>query len=411
MKCGQHLAIVALALCLMGGHTLPEAEKPPREADDPAAVAALKPLANLFETDPQGRLRVLAFNPQAHVNDDDLRHLAGLAALYQLILTDRITDAGLDDVGKVRTLGALSLSNGITDDGLKRLKRLTGLTYLICDCPQVTDAGLEHLSGLRKLYTLSLRNTAVTDAGLAHLKGLTELRLLFLSNTPITDAGLEHIKALHNLSALSVENTGVTAEGLRKFKQTLHLVRVTGPGQTSPPLALFDRHPGRRERTRRDDDPAAVLAIKLVARRMEMDETGCVSSLAFREKVVDNDLKQLAGLAGPDRLYFPAGAAVTDAGLEHVGKVKTLTCIDLNGLPVTSGGLKHLESLRHLFSLMLNDTKIDDRGLEHLAGMEKLYSLSLAGTAVTDAGLKHLRRLPGLHSLDLDRTGVSDAGL
>jgi hypothetical protein len=203
----------------------------------------------------------------------------------------------------------------------------------------------------------------------------------------------------------------VTAEGLRKFQQTQHVKLARGPGQTSQTFRSYAPDAARSERTRRDDDPAAVLALKLVSRCMEMDESGCVSSLAFRDRVTDKDLRHLAGLAGPDGLSFPSEASVTDAGLEYVGKVKTLTSINLDGLPVTSDGLKRLQPLRHMFYLDLNDTKIDDRGLECLAGMERLYHLSLAGTAVTDAGLKHLRRLPDLHSLNLNHTGVSDAGL
>ena len=82
--------------------------KAAREADDPAAVAALKPLASDigFQTDPQGRLHVLGFKYGAHVQDDDLRHLAGLAALHHLMLPAGITDAGLVYVGKMQTLGA-----------------------------------------------------------------------------------------------------------------------------------------------------------------------------------------------------------------------------------------------------------------------------------------------------------------
>ena len=211
---------------------------------------------------------------------------------------------------------------------------LTSLTFLACDCPHVTDAGLEHLKGLRRLFMLSLQGTAMTDAGLVHLEALTELHTLVLCNTRITDAGLEHIKAMHQLSTLNVENTDVTAEGLRKLKQTLHRLHVAGPGHTFSSPASFDPHPARHERTRIEDDPAAVLAIKRVARSMEMDETGCVSSLAFREKVTDDDLKHLAGLACPNRLYFPSEAVLTDAGLGAIGKVKTLTGIHLNGFPL-----------------------------------------------------------------------------
>lgn len=405
----RNLAIAVLALCLLGGGTLPEAERLPRETDDPAALAALKPLAITFTTDPQGRLNVLGLNDTA--KDDDLRHLAGLAALHHLMLNDKITDAGLGHVRKARTLGALSLGRNIADEGLKCLEPLTGLTWLSCDCPHVTDAGLPHLKHLTKLYTLSLRNAAVTDAGLVNLKDLAGLTMLYLSGTQITDAGLEHLKGLVKLTTLDVTDTNVTADGVRRFRQTLHLTRVIGPGSPPDHAITIDVFSARRQRQRSEDDPAAVLALKSVSRTMEMDATGCIDALTLRARTTDNDLKAVAGLAGPARLALQQNAAISDDGLQYMGKLATLTSLWLDDIPINGQGLKYLKNLKHLSDLHLKNTNVNDDALQHLAALPELRTLSLSGTRVTDAGLKHLKGLAELHSLDLDYTDVGDAGL
>jgi len=95
------------------------------------------------------------------------------------------------------------VSPTITDAGLIHLKGLTKLQTLGLDGRTITDAGLVHLKGLTNLQTLHLRATQITDAGLVHLKGLTGLQTLYLSDTAITDTGVAQLKkALPNCKIL-----------------------------------------------------------------------------------------------------------------------------------------------------------------------------------------------------------------
>ena len=106
-----------------------------------------------------------------------MRIVGGFAKLRELFMEGtRITDAGLEDVGRLSQLQCLDLAT-----------------------TRVNDAGLARLTGLRKLTELNLRETRVTDAGVAHLAGLTSLESLDLSGTKVSDNGMVYLKGLSRL--------------------------------------------------------------------------------------------------------------------------------------------------------------------------------------------------------------------
>lgn len=128
----------------------------------------------------------------------------GLARLRMLTLYNtRITDAGLEPVGRLSHLQALHLSD-----------------------TAVTDAGLRHLLGLTELRELGLNRTRITDAGLAQLKAFPNLSSLALDGTHVTDEGLAQLKALRHLKHLAVNRTGVTPAGIQELKRALPNVQV-----------------------------------------------------------------------------------------------------------------------------------------------------------------------------------------
>ena len=86
---------------------------------------------------------------------------------------------------------------------------------------------------------------------------------------------------------------------------------------------------------------------------------------------------------------------ITDAGLEHVGKLSNLATLDLRHDKFTDAGLAHLARLPGLTSLNLHKCRrITDAGLAHVAKLSNLTTLDLSFcTGITDAGLAHLRDL------------------
>jgi internalin A len=85
--------------------------------------------------------------------------------------------------------------------------------------------------------------------------------------------------------------------------------------------------------------------------------------------------------------------------------------VDFRRAAITDAELKELKKLRNLQSLNLSGTRVTDAGLKTLKDLASLQSLDLVGTRVTDAGLKDLKDLKSLRVLLLDRTRVSDAGV
>jgi hypothetical protein len=127
------------------------------------------------------------------------RHLAALPALRKATLweIDGLDDEALTHIGKVTTLRELELGDAqITSAGLKHLRGLRELTFLgLGWTKDVTDAGLPELAALSNLEVLVLSGTKVTDAGLSHLAKLPKLKEVRLATLPqVTDAGLLKLK-------------------------------------------------------------------------------------------------------------------------------------------------------------------------------------------------------------------------
>ena len=79
---------------------------------------------------------------------------------------------------------------GITDAGLKVLRKMPNLEHLDLRGTAVGDAGLASLAPLHNLQTLGLYGTTVTDAGLPALQRLPGLRRLYVGGTRVTPPGL-----------------------------------------------------------------------------------------------------------------------------------------------------------------------------------------------------------------------------
>jgi Leucine-rich repeat (LRR) protein len=106
------------------------------------------------------------------------------------------TDKGLKEVGRLKKLQYLDLSNlNITDDGLKELRNLIELKRLYVVNTWITDSGLINLTAFKNLDALDLRGTQVTDGGVAQLEQLKKLGWLGLSLTKVTESGLRSLEA------------------------------------------------------------------------------------------------------------------------------------------------------------------------------------------------------------------------
>lgn len=286
--------------------------------------------------------RVEAFAQGYGVVDSDLARLVGLKQLRLLDLRyNRISDAGLEHVAQFKQLERLELAKtNVTSTGLARLAGLTKLRWLsLADC-QIDDRGLEHLKQLVALEFLDLGNTQVTDAGLQNLSGLSRLKTLWLYGTQTTDAGLARLSSLAELEEISYSKH-YSLRGLAQLK-SLTVLQPQSESVNNDDLALLVDMPRLRE--------------------LNLSQSN-----------------------------------VTDAALEHVGKLKQLKSLNLHQTAITDRGLERIGQLTQLEVLSLSQTAITDAGLAKLSGLTELTFLGVDKTQTTEAGLIALKRaLPKL---------------
>jgi hypothetical protein len=107
---------------------------------------------------------------------------------------------------------------------------------------------------------------------------------------------------------------------------------------------------------------------------------------------------------------------ITDNGLEHIAKCTKMKELFINGASrITNEGFKHLLILPNLEGLYLYNYSapmpITDAGLEHIGKMVKLKHLRIINLPITDAGLKYLQNLQNLEYLFVQSKIVTEKGL
>jgi hypothetical protein len=134
-------------------------------------------------------------NKHLFVKPSELKHLVALPQLKKLHLGE---------------------NDGVTDEALVYVGKLSGLTELILWDSPITDAGIKQLAPLKELTSLDLAfATKLTTACLADIIQLPKLELLVLSGTNVDD-----VSSLSKLSALKELRLGkLMPKGLDSLKQ------------------------------------------------------------------------------------------------------------------------------------------------------------------------------------------------
>jgi sugar lactone lactonase YvrE len=129
-----------------------------------AGLAHLRELVNLRQLHVDGRGATANAFP----------FLGKLTELYEFDVYERAaSNATLAQVGRLPKLRFLRLYGGpLDDDGVKHLAGLATLEVLVLNSANVTDAAIEHLAGLKHLRTISVAGTRVTESGRQRLQTL-----------------------------------------------------------------------------------------------------------------------------------------------------------------------------------------------------------------------------------------------
>ncbi|HBE68720.1 MAG TPA: hypothetical protein DDW52_11295 [Planctomycetaceae bacterium] len=262
-------------------------------------------------------------------------------------------------------------------------KRLTKLAIYNSD---LTATGWETLSELGTLEHLDLRGCKIDNASLKTLASeMPRLRSLRLfgkgGKTEVDDDGLGFLATCPDLKVLAVDHLWVSVDTLAVL-----------------PSGILELYAAK---TLVDDEALEVIARKLPNLKKLRSAGNSIS---------DTGLENLAALP-LEELDLSECQQFSDAGLESIGKIKTLKKLNLWRTPTTDAGIGHLTSLVNLLWLNLDNIALSDSGLESLTAMKQLNFLHLGSTQVTDAGMKHLVELDALNDLRVTRTAVTEDGV
>lgn len=117
-------------------------------------------------------------------------------------------------------IGMLALTGPLTDADMAQLPAPEHALTLTNT--RITDAGLEQLGRMRHLKRLELRGSKISDAGLVHFQAFPDLDFLVLSETAVSDAGLPQLTKLDKLRQLDLRKCqATTTAGVGLLRQAL----------------------------------------------------------------------------------------------------------------------------------------------------------------------------------------------
>jgi serine/threonine protein kinase len=238
---------------------------------------------------------------------------------------------------------------------------------LVLSQTPITDSDLYFL-GEARLRSLDLSETHISDTGVALLSHLDGLESLSLKGTPITDEALTAIAPLVQLQSLDLSGTKVSDDGAG-WLSALTAIKALSLSQTDVGDRALDTVYGL---TRLE--------------RLELEQTS----------VTDAGLQRLETLSHLQQINLFGCRNITDEGIAHISRCRSLTTLFLGRTAITDDGLRALTQLPELSQLWLEHTSIGPESLETLAGLGRLRWLSVVGTAYSRQDVAQLEaRLPG----------------
>ena len=251
--------------------------------------------------------------------NESLKNLSALDKLATLMINDgrgQITDAGLEELAKLKQLESLGLQGvNITQAGVATLAEMDNLHSLTLPGSKITDTGLKELGRLNNLKVLELSGSKITDAGLGELSGLDKLEYLGLSYALVTDSGLKELSKFKQLSRLSLPHK-ITDSGLVEL---LPISKLT--------------------------------ELNLVA-----------------INITDAGMKELAKLIQLRKLNLAGAPKISDAGMKELAGLENLVEFRLSGSNITKAGIRELAKLNALKIIRLhpNNQRLDEKDVTEL---------------------------------------------
>ncbi len=140
----------------------------------------------------------------------------GSQARGQILTLPKFQPSDINEVASHEPMG-LELSGSYVDDkAIAVLEKIKSLEVLYIEhCPYVTKKGLSHIKNIKRLRTLSIGANGLTDDALEEVAKVSSLKNLYAPINRFTDKGLAQLKNMHKLAFLDLSNTAVTGGRLK----------------------------------------------------------------------------------------------------------------------------------------------------------------------------------------------------
>ncbi len=250
--------------------------------------------------------------------------------------------------------------SGIYRDRLcVHLKHLPEVSSVTLSGPGVTNRCFDSLADVPTLKSLTIMRCSVTNSGLSGLARLPSINRISLSGN-FSAVGLMHLGKVPTLSSVAIFSP-VGADELKVLDglsiKSLFLSEIQMSPQVSDVLSRIEGtrslHLGMKQVS--NDDLAWVASCRLTSISLAVESS---------PQVTDEGLLHLRG--GRLRTLRLNGTAISDAGLETLAEIESLTSLSIFRSPITDDGLMKLTKLKKLRSLSLMNTRVTDAGMRAL---------------------------------------------
>jgi Leucine-rich repeat (LRR) protein len=374
-----------------------------------------------------GSLRHLSLSNCGGITDECLEHLVKLPLSILEIENTRITDQGLEHLGRLTSLNILNLKNvNITDQGLPHLESLSKLTSLTIEGSSITDDGLRTIGNFSSLISLNVGgNPAISDRGLGHLHGLAKLEGISLSGTKISADGVLALDAAFPESYINWKGGGAVLASSVDPAETEVAQQAIQWGIATKNVVLVRKYSDVGIQNVRISNANNVVdgAFNLFGLQIsgngkangaeiltDLPKTNALRSLRLAGLELNSEEFQAIGNFASLQQFTSTSdlQQVSREALQSLARLSQLRAVDLYGSSVTDRVIEQLDGLPNLERVRIANSEITDRAFLTIGQLPSLRELDVSfASSITDQGLAHLKACTKLRQLRLRNAKIS----
>ncbi len=357
------------------------------------------------------------------VTDAGMIHVGKVTSMESLSLNEGVGEEGLSHLKNLTKLKDISIHNpAVSDESMQILVNFKHLEIMHLNYAQISNEGLACLKDMKKLKQLYVFSRQITNDGLVHLKDLEHLEYLSLSLT-ITETGLEHLSNLGSLQNIRIDVNTLTPRGLELLSRMKSLEQVTivrdqkrgyNTDEVVKVLAKSFKLKSLSVHGGLTDD--GLMQLKDMKSLEELDISD--------SQITSKGFSALAELPSLRELNLSRIELPDEECWVSLGKITSLERLILSRIrsKISDENIANLTGLQNLKDLTISSSYIVDKdehiylditekGLLHISKLRSLEVLWLSGARITDKELRHLANLPALKWLVFNNCKVSEHDL